>query len=306
MTATTQPGPQFLGRAGGTATARAGARASRARRLPRHRHVGDGDESPLGTRSRAIIGEAEANLRKLVGHPRRLRHPLPPGGRHAPVRHASDEPASHRMRRPTTSSRATGRRPHSRRRRSSVRPRRLAPPKSTNFDRIPTQSELSLDPAAAYLHFTSNNTIYGTEWTTEPVPVAGVPLVCDASSDILSRPFDIKRYGVALRWRAEEPGPGRCHHRHRAARTCSLAFQATCPLMLDYRVMAENRSLYNTPPCFAIYVVGPRPRSGSSTAAASQRWPRTIERKARSALRGHRRQQRLSTRATLNATAGRG
>ncbi|HNH82802.1 MAG TPA: 3-phosphoserine/phosphohydroxythreonine transaminase, partial [Acidobacteriota bacterium] len=67
--------------------------------------------------------------------------------------------------------------------------------KAENFSRIPNQSELTLDPDAAYVHFTSNNTIFGTEWRTEP-EVGNVPLICDASSDILSRPVDVSKYGM--------------------------------------------------------------------------------------------------------------
>jgi phosphoserine aminotransferase len=62
------------------------------------------------------------------------------------------------------------------------------------FDRVPAQGELDLEPQAAYLHFTSNNTIYGTQWSTPPEPPPGVPLVCDASSDALSRPIGVDRY----------------------------------------------------------------------------------------------------------------
>ena len=64
---------------------------------------------------------------------------------------------------------------------------------SSGFDRVPAQGELDLDAGAAYLHFTSNNTIYGTQWSTLPEPPPGVPLVCDASSDALSRPVDVAR-----------------------------------------------------------------------------------------------------------------
>ena len=126
---------------------------------------------------------------------------------------------------------------------------------ATSFDRIPSQSELSLDRSAAYLHFTSNNTIYGTEWAAEPQPLDGIPLVCDVSSDILSRPFDIKRYGLVYGGAQKNLGP--------AGVTIVIVRKdllarvpGDLPVMLDYRVMAENRSLYNTPPCFAIYVVG--------------------------------------------------
>ena len=65
-----------------------------------------------------------------------------------------------------------------------------------NFNAIPAQAQLDLDPKAAYLHFTSNETIHGVEWDAEPVPPEGVPLVCDASSDILSRPIDVSKYGL--------------------------------------------------------------------------------------------------------------
>ena len=85
--------------------------------------------------------------------------------------------------------------------------RAAASTESTNFDRIPAQSELQLDPKAAYLHFTSNNTIYGTEWSEEPVAPEGVPLVCDASSDIMSRPLDISKYGLIYGGAQKNMGP---------------------------------------------------------------------------------------------------
>jgi phosphoserine aminotransferase len=123
------------------------------------------------------------------------------------------------------------------------------------FDRVPAQDELDLDPEAAYLHFTSNNTIYGTQWSIDPEPPAGVPLVCDASSDILSRPIDVGRYGLLYAGAQKNLGP--------AGVTVVVARKdllgrspGGLPAMLDYRLMAENRSLYNTPPTFAIYVVG--------------------------------------------------
>jgi len=126
---------------------------------------------------------------------------------------------------------------------------------ATKFDRIPSAAELSLDPKAAYLHFTSNNTIYGTEWKGEPSAPAGVPLVCDASSDILSRPVDVAKYGVLYGGAQKNLGPAGVTivivRRDLLARVPS-----GLPAMLDYRLQAENKSLYNTPPAFAIYVVG--------------------------------------------------
>ncbi|HSD25946.1 MAG TPA: 3-phosphoserine/phosphohydroxythreonine transaminase, partial [Vicinamibacteria bacterium] len=78
---------------------------------------------------------------------------------------------------------------------------------ATAFDRVPAQGELDLDPGAAYLHFTSNNTIYGTQWASPPQPPPGVPLVCDASSDALSRPIDASRYGLLYAGAQKNLGP---------------------------------------------------------------------------------------------------
>jgi phosphoserine aminotransferase len=123
------------------------------------------------------------------------------------------------------------------------------------FDRVPAATELELDPKAAYLHFTSNNTIYGTQWTREPEPLPGVPLVCDASSDVLSRPLDMRRYGLLYAGAQKNLGPAGIAlvvvRRDLLERT-----PAGLPALLDYRLMAEKRSLYNTPPTFTIYVVG--------------------------------------------------
>jgi phosphoserine aminotransferase len=126
---------------------------------------------------------------------------------------------------------------------------------ATNFNRIPAQNELKLDPKAAYLYFTSNETIGGVEWQTEPVPPADVPLVCDASSDFVSRPLDISKYGLLYAGAQKNAGPAGV-----AVVILREDLLARVPeglvSILDYKVMAENKSLYNTPPCFAIYIVG--------------------------------------------------
>ncbi len=126
---------------------------------------------------------------------------------------------------------------------------------ASGFDRVPAQGELDLDPGAAYLHFTSNNTIYGTQWSIDPAPPPGVPLVCDASSDALSRPVDAGRYGLLYAGAQKNLGP--------AGVTLVIVRKdllervpGGLPAVLDYRLMAESRSLYNTPPTFAVYVVG--------------------------------------------------
>jgi phosphoserine aminotransferase len=126
---------------------------------------------------------------------------------------------------------------------------------SSGFDRVPSQGELDLDAAAAYLHYTSNNTIYGTQWSSPPQAPPGVPLVCDASSDALSRPMDVAGLGLVYAGAQKNLGP--------AGVTLVIVRKdllertpGDLPAVLDYRLMAESRSLYNTPPTFAIYVVG--------------------------------------------------
>lgn len=133
--------------------------------------------------------------------------------------------------------------------------RAAASTEATNFDRIPAQEELQLDPKAAYLHFTSNNTIYGTQWAAEPTAPEGVPLVCDASSDIMSRPLDIAKYGLIYAGAQKNMGP--------AGLTMVIIREdllqrvpANLPAMLDYKLLAEKESLHNTPPTFAVYATG--------------------------------------------------
>ncbi len=125
--------------------------------------------------------------------------------------------------------------------------------KSENFSRIPAQHELELDHKAAYVHFTSNNTIFGTEWKTEP-EVGDVPLVCDASSDFLSRPLDMSKYAMIYAGAQKNVGP--------SGVTIAIVrddmlkrIPDNLPTMLDYRTHVKDKSLYNTPPTFGIYVI---------------------------------------------------
>lgn len=122
------------------------------------------------------------------------------------------------------------------------------------FRRLPGPDELDLDPAAAYVHLTTNNTICGTQW--HELPEAGdAPLALDMSSDVLARPIPWARVGIAYAGAQKNLGP--------AGVTLvvvrdDLAERAPgdLPAMLDYRVHAGKGSLYNTPPCWAIYVLG--------------------------------------------------
>ncbi len=124
---------------------------------------------------------------------------------------------------------------------------------SENFVRVPSQSELKLDPEVAYVHFTTNNTIFGTEWHREP-EVGKVSLVADASSDIFSRPIDVAKYALIYAGAQKNLGPSGVTliilREDLLARS-----PKNLPTMLDYNTHAKDKSLYNTPPVFAIYIM---------------------------------------------------
>jgi phosphoserine aminotransferase len=125
---------------------------------------------------------------------------------------------------------------------------------SENFARIPRQDEIKLTPDAAYVHFTTNNTLFGTEWKSEP-SVGDVPLVADTSSDMFSRPIDFSKYGLVYAGAQKNLGPSGVTLV--VVREDLLArSQKSLPTMLNYAVHAENGSMYNTPPCFGIYLMG--------------------------------------------------
>jgi phosphoserine aminotransferase len=123
-----------------------------------------------------------------------------------------------------------------------------------NFARIPRADELSFSPDAAYAHVTSNNTIFGTQWAAFP-DTGSVPLISDASSDILSAPIDVSKFGVIYAGAQKNLGPSGVTlviiRKDLLTRS-----QASLPTMLNYAVQAENGSLYNTPPVFGIYILG--------------------------------------------------
>jgi phosphoserine aminotransferase len=122
-----------------------------------------------------------------------------------------------------------------------------------NFKRIPKQEELKLDPQADYVHFTSNNTIFGTEWHKEP-EVGNVPLVCDASSDILHKKIDVNKYALIYAGAQKNMGPSGVTLviiRKDMLERCSDSLHT----MLNYKIHVENNSLYNTPNTFGIYII---------------------------------------------------
>jgi phosphoserine aminotransferase len=126
--------------------------------------------------------------------------------------------------------------------------------KGDHYSRLPGPAELKLTPGAAYVHITTNNTIEGTEWK-EPPAAGDAPLVADASSNIFSRPMPLQRFGLVYAGAQKNLGP--------SGVTLVLIREdlldrspASLPTMMNYKVQAENNSLYNTPPTFGIYLLG--------------------------------------------------
>lgn len=126
---------------------------------------------------------------------------------------------------------------------------------STDFTFVPGQDELKFSANPAYFHYTSNNTIRGTQYHYVPETPSGVPLVCDMCSDIFSRPLDVSKFGLIYAGAQKNLGP--------AGTTLviirkDLLERSPRPLpgMMSYKVFAEKASRPNTPPVFPIYVVG--------------------------------------------------
>lgn len=126
---------------------------------------------------------------------------------------------------------------------------------ATNYDRLPAAAEYQVPADSAYLYYCSNETIQGVQFSSEPACPAGVPLVCDASSDFFSRPLSIAKYGILYACAQKNAGP--------AGVTVVIIDRDLLPRgeehlpgYLLYRNHAENDSEWNTPPTFAIYMLG--------------------------------------------------
>lgn len=122
------------------------------------------------------------------------------------------------------------------------------------FSYIPDVDQIKFDPSADYVHITYNNTIYGTKYNKLP-NIGNVPLVSDVSSFILSEPLDISKFGLLYAGAQKNMGP--------AGLTVViiredlvLTPQEATPTMLTYKTHVDNGSMYNTPPCYAIYICG--------------------------------------------------
>lgn len=129
----------------------------------------------------------------------------------------------------------------------------IASTKEEKFKRLPRPEEIKVNPDATYVHFCSNNTIYGTQWKTFP-DTGGIPLACDMSSDFMWRPFDVRPFGLIYAGAQKNLGPSGLVVvliREDFLELCSDKL----PSMLQYKIHANNNSLFNTPPCFSIYIL---------------------------------------------------
>jgi phosphoserine aminotransferase len=121
------------------------------------------------------------------------------------------------------------------------------------FTRVPKQSELELDPNAAYVHLTSNNTIFGTQWHDFP-DTGAVPLVADMSSDIAWRPIDVAKFGLIYAGAQKNLGPSGLVVVI-VRKDLVEAGRKDIPIIFQYRTHVETNSLYHTPPTFSVYIL---------------------------------------------------
>jgi phosphoserine aminotransferase len=130
--------------------------------------------------------------------------------------------------------------------------------KATNYDRLPKAGELKISSSAPYAYICSNETIQGVQFAAEP-DVGNVPLVCDSSSDFLHRPLPINKYGLIYACAQKNAGPAGVTvviiHDDLLARSQDKRLQDSLPGYLNYSHHVKEDSLYNTPPCFAIYLM---------------------------------------------------
>jgi phosphoserine aminotransferase len=210
--------------------------------------------SHRGTWFRDVIAEAEANLRGLLSIPETHRVIFCPGGATMQfsmtamdLLRGRDDPAAYVLTGSWGVKAAT-----EARKEGAVR---IAwDGGDEGYRRVPAPTEYEIPAETAYLHVTSNETIQGVQWASEPQLPPGVPLVCDASSDFLSRPVDVARYGVLYAGAQKNAGP--------AGVTVAIVREELLasipdglPSMLDYRTYVASGSLQNTPPVFAIWVL---------------------------------------------------
>lgn len=130
----------------------------------------------------------------------------------------------------------------------------LANSREDNHNHIPSLSDLNIEQSDAYIHLTSNNTIYGTQWKDFP-NTGDVPLIADMSSDIMSKPIDISKFALIYAGAQKNLGPSGVTVVIIRKDLLEKA-NTDIPTMLSYKTHADNNSLYHTPPTFGIYMLG--------------------------------------------------
>jgi len=130
----------------------------------------------------------------------------------------------------------------------------IATTKEEKYARLPRREEIKVNPDSVYVHFTSNNTVEGTQWQSFP-EAGSVPLVCDMSSDFLWRPFDVKPFGLIYAGAQKNLGPSGVTVVIIREDLLAQCLDKELPSYLRYRIHVEKNSLYNTPPTFGIYIL---------------------------------------------------
>ena len=133
------------------------------------------------------------------------------------------------------------------------RVREAATTKAEKFTRLPKASEMQIDPEAAFVHFTSNNTVEGTQW--HAFPQTDKPYICDMSSDIMWRPMDVSRFGLIYAGAQKNIGPSGVTLIIIRDDFLEMCDAQDLPSYLRYKIHADKNSLYNTPPTFGIYIL---------------------------------------------------
>lgn len=126
----------------------------------------------------------------------------------------------------------------------------------SNFDHAPEDDEPNFSEDVSYIYFTSNETIQGVDYLRDPRFAPDVPVVCDMSSNILSRPMDLGRYDVIFAGAQKNQGPAGVATVILSPRALEIASKKDLPLMLSWKKAHEADSIHNTPPCWAIYMCG--------------------------------------------------
>lgn len=124
--------------------------------------------------------------------------------------------------------------------------------KESNYDRVPVNKKISLTPHTKYVHYTSNNTVAGSQFKKEP-ETKGIPLVCDASSDFLSRPVDVEKFGLIYAGAQKNVGPAGVTVVIIKNEFLETAKKEEVPTILQYQTHVEK--IFNTPPVFNVYVM---------------------------------------------------